>query len=98
MTDSRTAKDGSRLPKSVCQNCGKPLDAAARPQADEPRPGPGDVTVCLGCGHIMVYADDMNLRHPTGEEMAEIAGDPEIIEAQRFSAHYRDVAKKESWT
>jgi hypothetical protein len=94
---SRIGKDGSPLPFDACLNCGKRIDAAARVRDDE-RPEPGDITVCLGCGHLMAYADDMTLRELTGEEIVEIAGDPEIIEAQHFIAHYRRVAKKEGWT
>jgi hypothetical protein len=97
-TDPRLTKDGQRLPKTGCLNCGKPLDAAGRPGPDGARPGPGDVTVCLGCGHIMIYADDMTMREPTAEEVVEIAGDPEILEAQRFVGEYQKVARKEGWT
>jgi hypothetical protein len=40
----------------------------------------------------------MRLREPTGEEIVEIAGDPEILETQRFIALYRETAKREGWT
>src|SRR5258707_1048262 len=50
-----------RLPGSDCPSCRKPLDAATGINGDV-RPAPGDVTVCLYCGHIMVFADDLTVR------------------------------------
>jgi hypothetical protein len=43
-------------------------------------PREGDIMVCLGCGHVMIYADDHGaMRQPTDEEMAEIGGDRRVV-------------------
>jgi hypothetical protein len=42
-------------------------------------PEPGNVSLCLNCGHLALYDDNLMLREPTAEEAAE----PEIIELQR---------------
>jgi DNA-directed RNA polymerase subunit RPC12/RpoP len=83
----RRDKDGEALPGKVCLNCGEKIDAAARTlDKDDDRPGPGDVAICFYCGHLMIYADDMSVREPTGEEVVELAGDPEIVEGMRMRA------------
>ena len=46
-------------------------------------PKPGDITLCIYCGHIMAFADDMGFRELTGEEMHAIAGDERILKIQR---------------
>lgn len=73
----------TRTPVNRCLACGMKIDAAT-PTPDFPdsaTPGPGDIALCLDCAHIMIYADDLTLREPTGEEIFEIAGDPDIIRA-----------------
>ena len=72
----------NRLPPSWCLNCGKMNDAALCIGADG-TPSPGDVTACIVCGHIMLFADDLTLRNPTDSEIYDIAGDRRIIAIQR---------------
>lgn len=50
------------------------------------RPEPGNVTLCIYCCHIMVYADDLTLRDPTAEEMAEMkaTGEWAYVETMQF--------------
>jgi hypothetical protein len=88
--DTRIAKDGSRIPTSPCVSCGEPNDAASRVNNDDVRPGPGDVTICAYCGHIAVYADDMTLRDPNDAEIIDMAGEPEVLHAQKVAKAYRD--------
>jgi hypothetical protein len=45
-------------------------------------PRPGDITLCLYCGHIMAFADDLTLRELNDEEAHDIAGDPRMLAAQ----------------
>jgi len=77
---------------SSCLNCGKNLNAAASFATDK-RPDPGDMTVCVDCGHVMIYADDLSVRAPTDAEMVDIAGDPVLLETQRRLAAFRDWEK-----
>jgi hypothetical protein len=58
------------------------LDGCMAVEADG-GPSPGDFTVCIYCGHIMAFADDLTLRELTGDEMHAIAGDPRIIRIQK---------------
>jgi len=47
------------------------------------RPGPGDITVCIMCGHVMGFCSDLTLRDLTSEEQVQVAGDPRILAVQR---------------
>lgn len=76
-----------RTTSSKCTACDKQVDAATPvddAEALDSRPSAGDATVCLGCGHIMIYAADLSLRDPTEEEMAEIAGDRRILAINKW--------------
>jgi hypothetical protein len=59
------------------------VDAASGLMYDD-KPEPGDATVCLDCGHVMIFGDDMGLRNPTGAETHDLAGDEGILLIQRI--------------
>jgi hypothetical protein len=42
-------------------------------------PEPGDISICMRCRSINIFADDGGLRLPTGKEMHDIAGDPDLL-------------------
>lgn len=78
-----------KIEKSPCTNCGKGLDGAGQVNGGS-HPDPGDITICVYCGHIMAFSDDnMKLRDLTDKEASEVAGDPNILEAQRFAKEFR---------
>ena len=77
------------LPVSVCAGCGKPNDAATT--TGEGKVKPGDISVCLYCGHVSVLGWDYKLRPMTDQEMYDIAGDPRILKVQKL----REEAMKE---
>jgi hypothetical protein len=74
-----------RTPKSRCTACGETLDGAAAVAAiaDDAAPSPGDITVCVPCGHLMAFDDALKLRELTDDEMRAIAGDRRILAIQR---------------
>jgi hypothetical protein len=88
MADSRDDAGGVRLPVSHCPNCDKVLDAATAIERGA-RPKPGDITICLDCGHLMAFGDDLRVRPLTDAEMVEVAGDPRIVAAQAVTAAWR---------
>lgn len=45
-------------------------------------PAPGDITICLCCGHLMAFADDLSPRALTDAEMVAIAGDRRVLAVQ----------------
>jgi hypothetical protein len=50
---------------------------------DNAKPLPGDITICMYCGHAMTYGDDLGLRALTIEEMAAKARDERILAIER---------------
>jgi len=48
------------------------------------RPSAGDATLCIKCGSIMVFGDDLKLRLPTAIEKASIEIMPDVIHSQIF--------------
>lgn len=82
----------TKLPESICLDCGKKLDAATS-STDDSSPSAGDVTICFYCGHVMVFAADLTLRAPTDTEMYEIAGDKQLLQAQRLLARFKEDEK-----
>lgn len=78
-----------RVVESSCPNCGNKADAATAVGNVDLTPRPGDYTVCVCCGHVLVYADDLKVREPTEKEIDRIAGHPILLEAQRIAAVWR---------
>jgi hypothetical protein len=72
----------THIPVSHCLDCGEQLDAATHIGGDQHKPDPGDVSICVRCGHIMAFADDLTLRRLTDEEMKQVAGDRLIIKTR----------------
>jgi hypothetical protein len=73
------------IPQCACLDCGKNLDAAMSIFCDA-RPTGDDITICMYCGHIMVFTNGLVLRNPTREEQIKIAGDKQILAIQRARA------------
>jgi hypothetical protein len=61
-----------RVRASPCPGCGLIQDAATNVGSQTGAPLPGDATVCLGCGLILVYAEDLGLIRPTDPELFEL--------------------------
>jgi len=64
-----------------CTNCGKLNDVATDSSGSGCTPSAGDLSVCFYCGHLTVFADDLTLREPTDDEIVELAGLPELVDA-----------------
>jgi len=66
--------------RSACLCCGKRLDAATGVTGKH-KPSAGAATICLDCGHVMVFGEDLRLRNPSEEERADIEKQPAVAEA-----------------
>lgn len=75
------------MPPAACLGCGRRMDGATGVVVGEDTaPDPDDITVCIYCGHIQVYDEDLKLRELTPVEQLYIAGDPRILAIQRARA------------
>jgi ribosomal protein L32 len=72
-----------KMPESQCLNCGHKLDGAFAQQMKKARPAPGDITICIRCGHVMAFADDLTMRALTDAEVIEVAGNEDLLRYQR---------------
>jgi hypothetical protein len=57
---------GKELAREVCQVCGYEFDCASAPyDGNRVRPKPGDLTICLKCGELYMYDENMRVVMPT---------------------------------
>ena len=82
-----------RLLPVKCLACGYEADAASCVGSDD-RPAPGDATLCLNCGHLMIFDGSLRFREPSKAELVEFAGDKRIVAASNAIAALR--ARKET--
>lgn len=64
-----------------CYKCGYAFDRSSCVGHSD-APVPGDVSICIQCGAVMVFGGDNALRRPTGKELLVFSSDPRIKKAQ----------------
>lgn len=76
--------DSVPMPECKCLDCGHKFDwsAAVTEDGKSINPDPGDISICINCGHIMAFKDDLTVRQLTDEEMRSVAGNPVVIGAR----------------
>lgn len=79
MSMKHFAGKSTRMRKSNCTGCGTTVDAATAIDNRTAEPSPGDITVCLYCGRLMAFADDLAVRDLTDAEMIDAAADERIL-------------------
>ena len=72
---------GCKVKESCCTSCGKKLDMATSVEGYAV-PLPGDISICIKCGHIMAFGDDLMLRDLNDREAYDVAGDRRILAVQ----------------
>jgi hypothetical protein len=75
-------KTDYNTPEGKCLSCGHVVSAAFSADEDDNPPRGGNATICIQCGHAMIFNEDLTLREPTEEEKAEIDTDPIVREAR----------------
>lgn len=64
------------MPLQHCPVCQHNLDAASlalsTEENDTSRPHPGDFSVCIECGTILIFNTDMSVREPTLTELLDL--------------------------
>jgi hypothetical protein len=74
-----------KMKDSLCLNCGALLNRVASLEEDsDHNPSPGDISVCLNCGHILIFTEDLGVRELTEEEVIAVAGRKEIVKFNRI--------------
>lgn len=52
-------KEGVKVPDTKCSGCNANLDRAMVTDSKDPNPKKGDVSVCLHCGEVMEFDEDL---------------------------------------
>jgi len=60
------------IPPHTC-SCGQVSDTASGREAT---PEPGHLSLCINCGILTIFAEDMSQRPPTAEELEDIQANP----------------------
>jgi hypothetical protein len=88
----KLARD-AEVPETSCANCGKRLDRASgvvdKHARNFKRPQAGDLSLCIGCGHVSVFDEDLRLRPPTDAEIVKWAADDRLVKASYALASIR---------
>lgn len=99
MTDSTPVSlPDHSLPESACPFCGHKMDHAFSTQTDNP-PTPGDFSLCIRCGRVLRFAEDMTLLKVEREEM-ETLDTETLLELERASdliKRANAAAKRRGW-
>ena len=82
--------EGGRAFECKCLSCGEVLDVVSDLSLEVNQVRPGDITVCLYCGHVGAFAEDLSLRELTPEEVHEVAGNEEILALQKARTRVHD--------
>jgi len=72
-----------------CPNCGLELSGATGWTGHGPKPG--NMCVCIRCGHLLIFNEDMTVREPNDDEVVELAGNKTMLTGQHVAAHMRHV-------
>lgn len=70
------------IPMQSCVACGYIMDMVSNMFTDMRKPKPGDFSVCMKCGHLTAFDENMKHRPLTDEEEKYIAGDPRLLALQ----------------
>jgi hypothetical protein len=82
-----------RTPVNACPNCGRRNDAVTGAGHNR-KPTEGDLSVCLQCGHLMIFQSDLTLRPLTDEEMVRWAGNKDLVKLQKARGEVLDLKPK----
>ena len=77
-------------PGLICVECDHAMNRGRGPGT----PGPGDFSLCIRCGSLNVFEQQMRFRRPTDAEMLEAAADREIQAIRRAIYQAREMADR----
>lgn len=81
-----------KMGKDHCPNCNKLLDAATE-LSKEVKPNPGDISICIYCGTILVFAVDMALMVATMSDLEGLS----IDALCKLSIAQMEIAKRKNY-
>ncbi len=82
----------TRHPLAACPTCRRPIDAATSVTTDA-CPEPGDFSVCVTCGEILRYREDLTVRKCEAPEL----DDPGLPQHERAVIERVSRAVRSRW-
>jgi hypothetical protein len=82
-----------RMELQPCINCGNAVDAVSSLGGDD-APMPGNLAICVECGHIAIYDDNLKYRELTIDELMKISCLPEIMAAKKAAERFHKFQKE----
>jgi hypothetical protein len=67
------------VPETICWHCGIALDAVTPQNSDDIEPHSGAVSLCMYCGAIAIFGDDLRLEPPTTQMLDNLKNNREFI-------------------
>jgi hypothetical protein len=83
----------TRIPEQRCKRCQFKIDASTYAQQGDRIPEAGNVSICVACGYLQIFNDDLTLRDPTEQEREQLERNPNVIAAQLARAYAIDPDK-----
>lgn len=81
-----------KIVQSACLKCGYKIDGSAGIGC-EGKPKAGDVSICIKCGNIAVFDDNLYVRKPTDIEQKALDSDKFIKMHQRLIIEFAEYYK-----
>lgn len=75
--------EANKIKEASCFACGHKMDRTSCVGEVIEKPKPGSITICIKCGHVMAFDDDIALRELTEFEAIGVAGHPIILAVQK---------------
>lgn len=69
------------MPECCCPVCQSQLNGATPADFGDARPEPGNISLCINCAAVLVFADDLTLRAP---RPGEVPIDAELADLQQM--------------
>lgn len=67
-----------RVAPAFCPYCKYGFDQSSNIRDGRRKPRPGNYTLCISCGGVLVYDAELRARAPTTAETLELEGRPEL--------------------
>jgi len=80
--------ESKEMPPAECPNCGYVSDMAAAID-ENVKPSPNDISICINCGHLSAFTEDLKLRNLTDDEIKKVAGDQRVVKAMTALDHVK---------
>jgi hypothetical protein len=80
----RPGEQPTHHPEQKCPACQHAISwTTAANKPGSPTPKPGEVSICIFCTAILIFDEQLKLRLPTRDELAEWYHHPEVVLARK---------------